>query len=255
MATSAIRTGNPTLGPSTFEKVAGSRSGAGVMTLQGTINKTGLLTLIVLVSAMIPWTKYFGNPEQGAQSVYVYFIAGSIGGFIVGMITVFKMEWSPITAPVYALFEGLSLGAISAIVEMQYPGIAIQAVGLTFGVMMVMLLAYTSRLIKVTENLKMGIVSATGAIAVYYLISLVLGLFGIKAPLINDNGWMGILFSLIVVGVAAFNLVLDFDFIESGVSTGAPHFMEWYAAFGLMVTLVWLYIEILRLLSKLRSRN
>jgi len=188
-----MRTGNPALGSSTFDKVAGSRSDAGVMTLQGTINKTGLLTLIVLVSAMITWTKFFANPEQGAQNVSVY--------------------------------------------------------------LLVMLLAYSSKLIKVTENLKMGIVAATGAIFVYYLISFVLGIFGVKAPLINDNGWMGILFSLFVVGVAAFNLVLDFDFIESGVSSRAPGFMEWYAAFGLMVTLIWLYVEILRLLSKLRSRN
>jgi uncharacterized YccA/Bax inhibitor family protein len=255
MDTSAMRTGNPALGSSTFEKVAGSRSDAGVMTLQGTINKTGLLTLIVLVSAMITWTKFFANPEQGAQNVSVYLLVGGIGGFIVAMITIFKMEWSPITAPIYALLEGLFLGGISAVFEIQYPGIAIQAVGLTFGVMIVMLLAYSSKLIKVTENLKMGIVAATGAIFVYYLISFVLGIFGVKAPLINDNGWMGILFSLFVVGVAAFNLVLDFDFIESGVSSRAPGFMEWYAAFGLMVTLIWLYVEILRLLSKLRSRN
>jgi uncharacterized YccA/Bax inhibitor family protein len=173
----------------------------------------------------------------------------------VAIITVFKMEWSPVTAPIYAVLQGLFLGGISAMFEMQYPGIAIQAVGLTFGVMIVMLFAYSSKLIKVTENLKMGIVAATGAIAIYYLISLVLGLFGVKAPLINDNGWMGIAFSVVVVGVAAFNLVLDFDFVETGVRMGSPKFMEWYSAFGLLVTMVWLYIEILRLLSKLRSRN
>lgn len=255
MDASAFRTGNPALGSSTFEKVSGGRSDVGVMTLQGTINKTGLLTLMVLASAMFSWTRFFANPEQGAQAVYMYSMIGAIGGFIVALVTVFKMEWSPITAPIYAVLEGLFLGGISAVFEMQYPGIAIQAVGLTFGVMIVMLLAYSSQLIKVTENLKMGIVAATGAIAVYYLISLVLGLFGVKAPLINDNGWMGILFSLVVVGIAAFNLVLDFDFIESGVKQGAPQFMEWYGAFGLLVTLVWLYIEMLRLLAKLRSRN
>lgn len=255
MDASAIRTGNPALGSSTFEKVAHSSLGEGAMTLQGTVNKTGLLTLIVLVAAMFSWTKFFTNPQAGAEAVQSYAALGAIGGFIFGMVTVFKMEWAPITAPIYALLQGLFLGGISALFETQYPGIAIQAVGLTFGVMIAMLVAYSSKLIKVTENLKLGIVSATGAIAIYYLISIVLGLFGIKAPLINDNGWMGILFSLLVVGIAAFNLVLDFDFIEKGVEQGAPKFMEWYAAFGLLVTLIWLYVEILRLLSKLRSRN
>ncbi len=255
MDASALRTGNPTLGSATFEKVAGVGAGTTPMTLQGTINKTGLLTLIVLVAAMFSWTKFFSNPQAGAQAIQAYAVLGAIGGFIVAMVTVFKMEWSPVTAPIYAVLQGLFLGGISALVETQYPGIAIQAVGLTFGVMIAMLAAYSSGLIKVTENLKIGIVSATGAIAIYYLLSIVLGLFGIQAPLINDNGWMGILFSLLVVGIAAFNLVLDFDFIENGVKQGAPHFMEWYAAFGLLVTLIWLYIEILRLLSKLRSRN
>lgn len=223
--------------------------------MQGTINKTALLTLIVLASALFSWTRFFANPEQGAQAVSMYSMIGAFGGFIVAIITVFKMEWSPVTAPIYAVLQGLFLGGVSAMFEMQYPGIAIQAVGLTFGVMIVMLFAYSSKLIKVTENLKMGIVAATGAIAIYYLISLVLGLFGVKAPLINDNGWMGIAFSVVVVGVAAFNLVLDFDFVETGVRMGSPKFMEWYSAFGLLVTMVWLYIEILRLLSKLRSRN
>ncbi len=255
MNASALRTGNPTLGESTFEKVAGLGSGTARMTLQGTINKTGLLTLIVLVAAMFSWMKFFANPQAGAQAVQSYAMLGAIGGFIVAMVTVFKMEWSPVLAPIYAVLQGLFLGGISALMETQYPGIAIQAVGLTFGVMIAMLAAYSSGLIKVTENLKIGIVSATGAIAIYYVLSLVLGMFGIQAPLINDNGWMGILFSLLVVVIAAFNLVLDFDFIETGVKQGAPHFMEWYAAFGLLVTLIWLYIEMLRLLSKLRSRN
>ncbi|MDD3473963.1 MAG: Bax inhibitor-1/YccA family protein [Syntrophaceae bacterium] len=255
MNASALRSGNPTLGETTFEKASRNQAASGVMTLQGAINKTGLLTLIVFAAALFSWTRFFANPEQGVQSVYMYSMIGAIGGFVVAIVTVFKMEWSPVTAPIYAVLEGIFLGGISAIFETQYPGIAIQAVGLTFGVMIVMLFLYSSKVIRVTENLKIGIVAATGAIAVYYLVSLVLGLFGINAPLINDNGWLGILFSLFVVGVAAFNLVLDFDFIESGVQKGAPRFMEWYSAFGLLVTLVWLYIEILRLLSKLRSRN
>lgn len=255
MDASALRSGNPALGSSTFEKAGRSRTEAGAMTLQGTINKTGLLTLIVVLGALFTWTRFFANPEQGPQAVYMYSMVGAFGGFIVAMVTVFKMEWSPYTAPIYAILQGLFLGGISAVFEMQYPGIAIQAVGLTFGVMIVMLLAYTTQVVKVSENLKMGIVAATGAIALYYLFSIVLSLFGVNAPLINDNGWMGILFSLVVVGIAAFNLVLDFDFIETGIKVGSPKFMEWYAAFGLLVTLVWLYIELLRLLSKLRSRN
>ena len=255
MDASALRTGNPTLGSSTFEKVAGIDSGTARMTLQGTINKTGLLTLIVLVAAMFSWTKFFSNPQAGAQAVQSYAVLGALGGFIVGMVIVFKMEWARVMAPIYAVLQGLFLGGISAMLEMQYPGIAIQAVGLTFGVMFAMLATYSSGIIKVTENLKIGIMSATGAIAIYYVLALVLGLFGIQAPLINDNGWMGIVFSLLVVGIAAFNLVLDFDFIENGVKQGAPSFMEWYAAFGLLVTLIWLYVEILRLLAKLRSRN
>jgi uncharacterized YccA/Bax inhibitor family protein len=180
---------------------------------------------------------------------------GLIGGFIVAMVTVFKKEWSPVTAPIYALLEGLVLGGISAFMDLRYPGIAIQAVGLTFGTLFALLLAYRSGLIPVTQKLRMGIVAATGGIMVFYLLQMLLGFFGIQFSSINGNGFIGIGFSLIVVAVAALNLVLDFDFIERGVQYGAPKYMEWYGAFGIIVTLVWLYLEILRLLSKLRSRN
>jgi uncharacterized YccA/Bax inhibitor family protein len=180
---------------------------------------------------------------------------GGIGGFIAALVTIFKKEWSPITAPIYALLEGLALGGISAVFELRYPGIAMQAVGLTFGTLFVLLLAYHSGLIPVTEKFKLGVVAATGGIAVFYLVEFVLGFFGVHFAAINGSGLLGIGFSVVVVIVAALNLVLDFDFIESGVNAGAPKYMEWYGAFGLIVTLVWLYLEILRLLAKLNSRK
>jgi uncharacterized YccA/Bax inhibitor family protein len=181
-------------------------------------------------------------------------LVGIIGGLIVALVTVFKQTWAPVTAPVYGLLEGLAIGGISAMFEAQYPGIVIQAVALTFGTCLVLLLAYKSRLIQATENFKLGVVAATGAIALIYFVSFILRMFGVHMPYIHGSGLIGIGFSIAVVTIAALNLVLDFDFIERGVQTGAPRYMEWYGAFGLMVTLIWLYIEILRLLSKLRSR-
>jgi uncharacterized YccA/Bax inhibitor family protein len=177
-----------------------------------------------------------------------------LGGLVMAMVCVFKPTTAPITAPLYAGLEGLVLGALSAILEVQFPGIVIQAVTLTFGVFACLLLAYQSGLIKATENFKLGVVAATGGIFLVYLISFVGGFFGFQMPLIHSSGTFGILFSLFVVGIAALNLVLDFDFIEKGAESGAPKHMEWYGAFGLIVTLEWLYIEILHLLSKLRSR-
>jgi uncharacterized YccA/Bax inhibitor family protein len=174
---------------------------------------------------------------------------------VVALVTIFKKSWAGVTGPIYALLEGLFLGGISAIFEARYPGIVIQAVSLTFGTLLVLLVAYTSRVIRPSENFKLGIVAATGGIALIYMASFVLGLFGVSMPYIHDNGLIGIGFSLFVVVIAALNLVLDFDFIENGASQGAPKYMEWYGAFGLMVTLIWLYIEILRLLAKLRRRN
>ena len=171
------------------------------------------------------------------------------------MVTIFKKEWAPVTSPIYALLEGLVLGGISAVTNARYPGIGIEAVSLTFGTLFVLLLAYSSGLIKVTDKLRLGIVAATGGIAVFYLLELALSFFGVHFATINGNGLIGIGFSVVVVIVAALNLVLDFDFIETGVKVGAPKYMEWYGAFGIMVTLVWLYIEILNLLSKVRSRN
>ena len=178
---------------------------------------------------------------------------GAFGGFIVAMVTIFKKEWSPVTAPLYALLEGLFLGSLSAVMEMRFPGIAIQSVALTFGTCFCLLLAYRSGLIRASEKFTYGIVAATGGIALVYFVSMILGLFRVRVPGIFGSGPVGILFSVVVVVIAALNLILDFSMIEEGAARGAPKYMEWYSAFGLMVTLVWLYLEIIRLLSKLRD--
>jgi len=246
-----MRTSNPALNPKAFQ-------GEGVavgeaMTLKGTVNKTGFLLICVMATAIWTWKLFMEshNPE----SVMGLAAIGGIGGFIAALVTIFKKNWAPVTAPIYALLEGLVLGGISAMFEMRYNGIAIQAVSLTFGTLVVLLLAYRSGLIPVTQKFKLGVVAATGGIALFYIVSMVLGFFGVHFAVINGNGTLAIAFSAFVVVIAALNLVLDFDFIESAVSAGVPKYMEWYAAFGLMVTLIWLYFEILRLLSKLRDRN
>ena len=257
-----IRSGNPALKESTFLDLGSgtvvSRD-AGAMTLNGNVNKTGILLLLSVLTAAFAWTQSVVTGPDGtamvAPGVTIYALGGAIGGFILAMVTVFKKTWSPVTAPLYALVEGFFLGAISAVFELKYPGIVFQAVVLTFGTLGALLAAYRSGLIRATENFKLGVVAATGGIALVYLVSMGLRLFGKDIPLIHESGLVGIGFSLFVVVIAALNLVLDFDFIESGVEAGAPKYMEWYGAFGLMVTLVWLYIEFLRLLAKLQSRD
>lgn len=250
-----IRSGNPALKESTFLDLGSgtvvSRDG-GAMTLNGTVTKTGLLVVLAVITATFAWLQVSSTAGVGNYGIYAW--GGAIGGLILALVTVFKKEWSPVTAPLYALVEGFFLGAISAVFEMRFPGIVFQAVLLTFGTLFALLFAYRSGLIKATENFKLGVVAATGGIALVYLATIALSFFGIKIPMIHDSGIVGIGFSLFVVVIAALNLVLDFDFIENGVEQGAPKYMEWYGAFGLMVTLVWLYIEFLRLLSKLQSR-
>ena len=182
-------------------------------------------------------------------------IFGAIGGFIVAIVTIFKKNWAPITVPIYAILEGLFLGGISQIFEKQFPGIVTQAIILTLGILGALLIAYKTKLIKPTENFKLGVSAATGGIFLVYLINFIMGFFGSSIPMIHESGLMGIGFSIFVVIIAALNLVLDFDFIEQGVELGAPKYMEWYGAFGLMVTLIWLYLEILRLLAKLQSNR
>ena len=222
------------------------------MTLAGAINKTGILLVLCLVSAGYVWNQFFQSSEPPAVNGLM--MLGLLGGLAMAIVTIFKRQWAGLTAPAYALLQGLALGGISAMFELQYPGIVIQAVGLTFGTLAMLLLAYKTGLIKPTENFRLMIVAATGGIALLYLVSFVMGFFGSSVGFIHSNGLFGIGFSLFVVAIAALNLVLDFDFIEAGAEQGAPKYMEWYGAFSLMVTLVWLYLEILRLLAKLRSR-
>jgi len=242
-----MRSGNPVLKTDTFESApAGER-----MTIGGTVNKTAILLALVFITAMYTWGKFYSTGDPA--SIMPLLLGGGIGGLVVCLVTVFKKEWAGITAPIYAMLEGLVVGGLSAIFEAKYPGIVIQAVGLTFGTLAALLLAYKSGVIKATENFKLGVVAATGGIALLYLVSFGMSFFGKSIPFIHEGGTVGILFSLFVVVIAALNLVLDFDFIERGAEVGAPKYMEWYGAFGLTVTLVWLYLEILRLLSKSRK--
>lgn len=252
-----MRSGNPALSESTFLDLASGSvvtSPDQAMTINGTVNKTGILLLLTVLTAAFAWSQALGADGQIASGAMIYVIGGAVGGLILALVTVFKKEWSPVTAPMYALVEGFFLGAISAVFEARFPGIVFQAVLLTFGTLFALLAAYRTGLIKVTENFKLGVVAATGGIALLYLASFVLGFFDINVPVIHEASWLGIAFSLFVVVVAALNLVLDFDFIENGAAARAPKYMEWYGAFGLMVTLVWLYVEFLRLLSKLQQR-
>jgi uncharacterized YccA/Bax inhibitor family protein len=252
-----FKTSNPALGQNTFSDAARSQYGGSLvdaasrMTLSGTVNKTGILLLCAIATAAWTWNQFMQTHDLTVAGPAL--MLGALGGFIVAMVTVFKKEWSPVTSPIYALLEGLVLGGISAMFELRYPGIAMEAVALTFGTLFVMLFLYKSRVIKVTQKFRMGVFAATGGIAVFYLLTWLLSMFHISVfASVFGAGPIGIAFSLFVVAIAALNLVLDFDFVEQGVAYGAPKYMEWYAAFGIIVTLVWLYLEILRLLSKMR---
>lgn len=257
-----MRSSNPALSANVFLGMARSASGES-MTLQGAVNKTLVLLMLLLISASYVWGKMvspaapmFGEvaPDPVA-AVGPLMMLGLIGGTIVAFATIFVKKWAPITAPLYALLQGLAMGGISAVLERQFPGIVMQAVGLTFGTLFCMLMAYKSGLIQVTDKFRMGVVAATGAVMLIYVVNFVMSFFGSSIGMIHSSGMMGIGFSLVVVGIAALNLVMDFDFIERGADAGLPKYMEWYSAFGLMVTLVWLYLEMLRLLSKLNSRR
>jgi uncharacterized YccA/Bax inhibitor family protein len=244
---------NPVLNDKAFQRADQLvQAGGDTMSLEGTINKTAFLLLLVAAGAAWVWTRYFQTLDPA--TIMPYMIGGLIVGLVAALVTIFLPAWARISAPVYAGAQGLALGGISAFYEQQLHGIVFQAIGLTFGVLAVMLLAYRSGLIKVTDKFRMIVVAATGAIALLYLVSIVLSFFNISIPFIHQGGTFGIVFSLVVVGIAAMNLALDFDFIQRGVEHGAPKPMEWYAAFGVMVTLIWLYLEILRLLAKIRRR-
>jgi uncharacterized YccA/Bax inhibitor family protein len=255
-----FKTSNPALGQNTFSDAARSQYGGSLvdaasrMTLSGTVNKTGILLLCAIATAAWTWNAFM-QANKNSDFAMGAIMLGGIGGFVFAMVTIFKKTWSPVTAPIYALLEGLVLGGLSAMFELRYPGIAIEAVGLTFGTLFVMLFLYKSGVIKVTQKFRMGVVAATGGIAIFYLLTWLLSMFHITVfASVFGSGLIGVGFSLFVVAIASLNLVLDFDFVEQGVAYGAPKYMEWYAAFGIMVTLVWLYLEMLRLLSKVRSR-
>lgn len=239
-----MRTANPALSENTFRNFAAVQQ-SDAMTIEGTVHRTALLAGILVVTAAFSW--------QGASSLL---LLGSVaGGSILALVTIFKKAWSPVTAPLYAICKGVALGTVSALYEARFHGIVLQAVLVTVGVLFGLLAAYRSGLIRATENFKLGVAAATLGIAGVYLVSLILNLFGKSVPYIHESGIVGIGFNLFVVVVAALNLVLDFDFIEKGAENHAPRYMEWYAAFGLLVTLVWLYLEVLRLLAKTRRRN
>lgn len=257
-----MRTGNPVLNDKTFENfgvyrrdAVAEQSAPTTMTINGTAQKTLFLLLLAFGSACFTWSKAFSAAEANPGAAMPWALGGLVVGFIAALVICFRHTWAPALAPVYALAEGLFLGGVSASLEVSYPGIVIQAVGGTFGTLLGLLLAYQSGLVRATENFKLGIVAATGGICLVYLISMIGGFFGFPVPFIHEAGPIGIGFSLVVVVIAALNLVLDFDFIEQAADRGAPKYLEWYGAFALMVTLVWLYMEILRLLSKLRSRD
>ncbi len=244
-----LKTSNPALNEKTFENRV--LVGGEAMTLQGTVNKTGFLLLCAVAAAA--WTWWLARTRPEAVSLCVF--GGLIGGLVFALVTIFKREWAPLTAPIYALCEGLALGGISAVLNHVYSGIVVQALGLTGAVTAVMLLLYTLGAIRATPKFTIGVIAATGGIFLFYMIDLVMGFFGHHVSLLYSNGPWGVAISVFIVIVAALNLILDFDFVETGVYAGVAKYMEWYGAFGIMVTLVWMYIEVLHLLSALRSQR
>ncbi len=240
----SFRSGNPVLSNKTF---IASSDISNRMTMNGTVNKTLLSLFLLMVSGYY----MFSEPNIAIMAF------SGIGALIFAIVTIFKKTWAPITVPIYAILEGCLLGGISYMYNSLYEGIVSNAIQLTVGILLALLLAYKSGYIKATENFKLGVFAATGGIFIIYIINFVMSLFGINMPVmdINNSSVFSIGFSIFVVVIASLNLVLDFDFIEEGVEKGAPKYMEWYGAFGLMITLVWLYLEILRLLAKLYSRK
>ncbi len=247
-----MRSSNPAMTGSIYNRVADSSAQSGVMTINGTINKIGILILLVIAGAAYTWNMVSGANPAGAQT---YVLIGAIGGLIMAMITIFRPQSAAITAPVYAILEGLFLGGISAVINAKYQGIPFQAVLLTLGTLFTMLFLYRSGTIRATPKFRRGILMATGAIFFAYLVSFLFSLFGVNLGFMHSSGPLGILINLVILVVAALYLIMDFDFIERGAQMSAPKYMEWYGAFGLLVTLVWLYIEFLRLLSRFAGRD
>jgi uncharacterized YccA/Bax inhibitor family protein len=248
-----MATGNPAMNEAVYQRAVRADTSTAVMTIQGTVLKTTILMAILLATGAYTWSLV--ATEENMPVAYGLMIAGAIGGFIVALVTIFIPKVSPFTSPIYAALEGLFLGAISAVFEAMYSGIVVQALGLSIGVLAVMLFLYGTGIIRATEKFKIGVIAATGAVCLVYLVSMVVSLFGSHVPYIHESGPVGIGFSLVVVVIAALNLILDFDFIEQGVRHQAPKYMEWYGGFSLLVTLIWMYLEILRLLAKIRGNS
>ena len=248
---STLRSGNPALNSKIFQNLERNNNGPllrdDVMTIQGTVDKTGISL------ALLMFAGYFAYVPNG----FSFMIIGGFGGFIVALITVFKKTWAPITVPLYAMLEGLFLGSVSYMYGQLYEGIVFNAIILTVSILLSLLFAYKSGLIKATENFKLGVIAATGGIFLVYLFAIIGSFFGLSISFLDptNGSLMSIGISLFIVVIASLNLVLDFDYIEEGAEKGAPKYMEWYGAFGLLVTLVWLYLEILRLLAKLNTRK
>jgi len=247
-----MRSSNPAMTDRIFDKAGTAVAGSGTMTINGTINRIGLMLLLLIAAAAYTWNIVMGADPGRAGTLA---IIGAIGGFIMALITIFRPQSSAITAPIYAILEGLFLGAISAIINAKYPGVAFQAVLLTIGTLFTMLFLYRSGRIRATPRFRRGVMMATGAVFFAYLISWIMSLLGMSIGFMHSNGPLGIVINLVIIVIAALNLIMDFDFIEKGSQMGAPKYMEWYGAFGLMVTLIWLYIEFLRLLSRFSSRS
>jgi uncharacterized YccA/Bax inhibitor family protein len=250
------RSTNPALTREMFYAKGMSGTHAGTMTIEGTVNKSLIMLGLVVLGAFYTWRLFFdaASPQAGVAAVTPWLAIGGIGGFILALVTIFKKRWANISAPLYAVLEGLFLGGISALLNARYPGIVTQAVSLTFGTMFVLLIAYKTGAIKVTRKFRSGVIAATGAVALVYFISLIMQFLGVEVAIFQPT-LLGIGISVVVVIIAALNLVLDFDFIYQGSKAGAPKMMEWYGAFGLTLTLIWLYIEILRLLALIAGRE
>lgn len=261
-----MKSSNPAIKPELFSRSGRdflSRTNDMQMTIEGAVQKTGILLALLVLSAGFVWSLAYktagfeGVPAMVANPGMLnpWMMGGAIGGLVLAFATIFKPVWAPYTAPGYAIVEGLFLGAISAFFELRYPGIVMQATLLTFGTLVTLLMAYRAGVIRATEKFKSIVVMATGAIAITYIFSMILGFFGVPMSFLHDSSPLSIGISLVVVTVAALNLILDFDMIEQGASQRAPKYMEWYSAFSLMVTLVWLYLEFLKLLSKINSKD
>ncbi len=255
---SLFKSGNPTLSEKKFRDtvIPYNMTNENAMTIKGTLNKFGFMLLMLMGSAFYSW-KEFADSQGTSSSLMPMILGGAIGGFVIALVITFKREWSSYLAPLYAILEGLFIGAISAMYEATYPGLVTNAVGLTFGVGVAMYLLYSFRIINATQKFKSVVITATVGIGIFYLIVMILQAFNVNQMsfILSEGSPFGIIFSLFVVTIAALNLILDFDMIEQGANLGAPKYMEWYGAFGLMVTFVWLYLEMLRLLSKISKRN